>query len=129
MFHVPGDRFGVAGRFPLSLKQLHVSLVRAVNQNGNFSSHAERAYISYGQRQQSGGPCISGVSALFQDLDAGRSGGRLAGNDHALAAAGDTRSPLGDRLFCGLWPSEGREKKEGSGGYRNDLAHKSSTPL
>ena len=33
--------------FPLSLQQLHVFLVGAVNQNGNLSSHAERAYIGY----------------------------------------------------------------------------------
>ena len=109
VFHVPGDGFGIARGLPLSLQQLHVFLVGAVNQNGNLSSHAERAYIGYGQCQQSGGACIGGVSALFQNLDAGRSGGRLAGNNHALAAGGDTRSPRADRRFGGLRPSEGRE--------------------
>jgi hypothetical protein len=93
----------------LSLQQLHVFLVGAVNQNGNLSSDAERAYVGYGQCQQSGGTCVGGVSALLQNLDAGRSGGRLTGNNHALAAGGDTRSPCTDRRFGGLWRSEGRE--------------------
>src|SRR6185312_13405922 len=44
VFHVPGDRFGVARGLALSLQQLHALLIRAVNQNGDLSSHAEGAY-------------------------------------------------------------------------------------
>jgi hypothetical protein len=109
VFHIPNDGFGIARSLSLSLDQLHIFLVGAVNQNGNLSSHAERAYIGDRQCQQSGGASIGGVSALFQNLDAGRSRGRTTGNNHALAAGGDTRSPRPDRRFRGLRPSEGRE--------------------
>ena len=109
MLHVPGNGFGIARGFALSLEQLHVFLVGTVNQNGNFASHAERAYIGYGQCQQSGGACVGSVSALFQNLDACGSGGGSTGNDHPLAADGNTRSSSGGRRFGGLRPSEGRE--------------------
>ncbi len=80
VLHVPGDGFGVARGFALSLEQLHAFLVAflagAVNENGYLASHAERTDIGYGERQQSGGAGIGGVSTLLQNLDAGRSGGR-----------------------------------------------------
>src|SRR5438477_3368174 len=47
VFHVPGDGYRVARGFPYSLQQLHIFMVGAVNQNRNFSAHAERAYVSY----------------------------------------------------------------------------------
>jgi len=96
----------------LSLKQFHVFLVRAVNQNRNLPTHAERTYIGYGECQQSSGACIGGVPALFQNLDASRSSGRPTGNNHALAAGGDARPSPGDRRFSSLRPSQGREYKE-----------------
>ena len=65
---------GIARRLPDSLDQLHVFLVGVVNQNGDLSAHAERAYISYGERQQSRRACIGGVPALFQNSEARRSG-------------------------------------------------------
>src|SRR6185437_7115964 len=102
VFHIPRDGFGVARGFSDSFDQLHVFLFFVVDENGNFSANAERAYISYGERQQRGGACIGGGSALFQNLDAGRGGGGPAGNNHALATGGDTRSMMGERRFGGL---------------------------
>ena len=93
----------------MSLQQLHVFLLGAVNQNGNLSSHAEGAYVGYGECQKSGGACIGGVSALLQNPDAGRSRGRPTGNNHAFAADGDTRSACTKRRFGGLGQSEGHE--------------------
>jgi hypothetical protein len=51
----------------LSLEQLHVVLLSAVNQNRDFPP-AERADIGDGQRQQSSGGRVGGVPAISQNL-------------------------------------------------------------
>ena len=126
VFHVPCDGFGISRCLALSLEQLHVFLVGTVNQDWNLSSHTERAHISYGESQQGGGACIGCVSALLQNLDAGRSGGRPAGNNHASAAGGDTWSMWADRRLGCLRASKRRERKEKGGCYRCDGSHKAS---